>query len=248
MAVMGTIRGLVRKVKRQIRLHGLRKAVCAFCLKFVGRHDWFNVLQVHYAEEVDPSLLDCPPDYSAGFLPPRTLDELARDPAANISAECIRYALAKDDKCFGFVRDGALRAYSWYASTPTRVSPYLRVHFSPNYIYMYRGFTHADHRGRRLFAIGVTRALRHYLAAGYRGMVLYVDAHNLESLKACARMGFRVGGSVFVSRLFGRCFIWATPGCARFGFRIEPVSGAHDAELSAETYRSQRAVTTKPST
>jgi hypothetical protein len=122
------------------------------------------------------------------------------------------------------------------------VSPHLRIHFSPSYIYMYRGFTHDADRGRRLFAIGISRALKHYLGAGYRGMLLYVDAHNLESLKSCARMGFRVSGFVFIAKLFGRYFIYATPGCSRFHFRIEEVSP----EMQPSYMR--RATTTRPST
>jgi hypothetical protein len=223
---MQTIRDLVSEANRRIRRHGVRKAVCAAVLKCLDHYARFNVLQVLYADEVNPSLLECPSDYSGGFLPPRVLDELARDPA--VPAESIRYSLAKGDKCFGFIRDGALRAYSWYAATPTRVSPELRVHFSANYIYMYRAATREADRGRRLFAIGVTRALKHYLAAGYRGMLVYVDAHKLESLKSCARMGFRRCGTIYIAKFLGRHFIWHTAGCAHFRFRIEreDVSGS----------------------
>jgi hypothetical protein len=244
---METLHDHLRRAKRKIDRHGLLKPACAVLLRFVGRRDWFNVLQLHYADEVDPSLLEFPRGYPGRFLAARELMGVVSEPAT-ISVEAMGYALAKGDKCFGFTRDGALRAYSWYASNPTRVSPYLQVHFSPNYIYMYRGYTHDADRGKRLFAIGITHALKHYLAAGYRGMLLYVDTHNLESLRAFARTGFRVCGWIFVARLFGRYFIWATPGCARFGFRIEHASGAYDADLGSETYRSQRAVTTKPST
>jgi len=224
---MESLHDLLHRAKRKIRRHGVLKTACAALLKFLGQRDWFNVLQLHYADEVNPALLEFPHGYSGRFLAPRDLTELARDPAT-IPVEAVNYALAKGDKCFGFVRDGALRAYSWYASNPTRVSPYLQVRFSPNYIYMYRGFTDDADRGKRLFAIGITRALKHYLAAGYRGMLLYVDAHNLESLKSCARMGFRLVGCVYIAKLLGRYFIYTTPDCSRFGVRVEDVSDAYD--------------------
>jgi hypothetical protein len=233
---METLHDLLGRAKRKIRRHGLLKMGCAGLLKFVGRRDWFNVLQLHYADDVDPSLLEFPRGYSGRFLAPRELMELTCHPAATISAEATSYALAKGDKCFGFVREGVLTAYSWYACGPTRVSRHLQVCFSPNYIYMYRGFTQDADRGKRLFAIGITRALKHYLGAGYRGMLLYVDAHNLDSLKSCARMGFRICGSVFIAKLFGRYFIWATPGCARFGFRIEAVT-EHEVPQAGAAYR-----------
>lgn len=185
------------------------------------------MLRVHYAEEVNPSLLQLSPHYAGGFLAPRALEELVRDREAQVSQVFLRYALAKGDKCYGFVHDGALRAYTWYATSPTRVSRDLTVHFKRDYIYMYKGFTHESHRGKRLYPLGMTRALRHYLSAGYKGMLLYVDANNLDSLKSCARMGLRVSGSVYIAKLFGRYFICATPGCARFGFRIEHVSDSN---------------------
>ena len=57
-------------------------------------------------------------------------------------------------------------------------------------------------------------------------MLLYVDANNLDSLKSCARMGFRVFGTVYIATVLGRQFVCLSPGCARFGMRIEDSSGA----------------------
>src|SRR5262249_52507081 len=178
--------------------------------------------------------------YAGSFIGECALEAFVRDPEIALPAEFVRYALGKRDKCFGFVRDGALRAYGWYATTPTRVSPELKMHFAHGYVYMYHAFTHASHRGRRLFPAGMARALRHFRAIGYKGMLLYVDATNLDSLKSCARMGWRVFGTVYVVKLFGRNLIYCSPGCSRYGFSLEEVS---DAARPAA-----RAATTRPST
>jgi hypothetical protein len=221
---MDGIKNLLRKARRKVRHHGLRKVVYAALLKALGHQRWLSVLRCHYLEDINPTFLQPPCRYAGAFLSPRELAGFAGDPEASVSEEFLGYALSKGDKCYGFVDEGALRAYGWYASTPTRMSREFRLHFSRDYIYMYKAFTHESHRGRRLFPFGVTRALKHYRAAGYRGMVLYVDANNLDSLKSCARMGFRVFGTLYVAKLFGRYLIVATPGCARFGFRVEDVS------------------------
>ncbi|HYI85673.1 MAG TPA: hypothetical protein VEX61_01125, partial [Burkholderiales bacterium] len=55
---------------------------------------------------------------------------------------------------------------------------------------------------------------------GYRGIVSYVESTNFDSLKSCLRMGYGVFGSVYVVRVFGRYFAWASPGCDAFGFRV----------------------------
>ena len=223
---MDGIKKLLCKARKKIRHHGVVRAVYAGLLRALGHHRLLQVLRCHYVEKVNPHFLPCPPRYAGGFLSPRALDEFACDAEAALSDEFVRYAVAKGDKCYGFTHEGALRAYGWYASTPTRISKDLRLHFSRDYIYMYKAFTHESHRGRRLFPFGVTRALRHYRAAGYKGMLLYVDANNLASLKSCARMGFRVFGTVYVAKVFGRYLVYSTPGCAGFGIRVEDVSEA----------------------
>src|SRR5213594_2643078 len=84
-------------------------------------------------------------------------------------------ALPKGDECYGFVHGGELAAYGWYARSATSADPGLVLHFAPGYVYIYKGFTHDLHRGKRLHAIGMTRALQHYRSRGLKGMVSYVE-------------------------------------------------------------------------
>jgi hypothetical protein len=234
---MHGIERLVRNARKKLGHHGLRKTFYFALLKALGYHRWLSVLRGHYVEEVDPAFLRHAGRGVGGFLTPQAIGRFTRDPETGITDEFLRYALSKGDKCYAFTDGGSLSAYGWYATTPTRVSPDLRLHFSRDYIYMYRGFTRESHRGRRLFPTGMTRALRHYRAAGYKGMVLYVEANNLDSLKSCARTGLRVFGTVYVAKLFGRYFVYSTPECARFGFRIEDVSGTEGIAAHAATTR-----------
>ncbi|HEY1286709.1 MAG TPA: hypothetical protein VGF58_00175 [Burkholderiales bacterium] len=236
---MDGIERLTRKVRRKVVYHGVRNAVWLALLKGLGCDRWICVLHGHFIDEVDPAFTELAEGYAGSFIGERALEAFICDPEMALSAEFVRYALGKGDKCFGFVRDGALRAYGWYATTPTRVSPELKIHFARGYVYMYHGVTHASHRGRRLFPAGMARALRHFRAIGYKGMLLYVDATNLDSLKSCARMGWRVFGTLYVVRLFGRNLVYRSPGCSRYGFGLEDVSAARPAV---------RAATTKPST
>src|SRR5213592_457335 len=106
------------------------------------------------------------------------------------------------------------------AGTPTRIDGDLCVHFNDAYVYMYKGLTLNAHRGRRLHAIGKTRALAFYRARGYKGLVSYVDGDNLSSLKSNYRMGCVDFGRIWVLRVFGRYLIFRTSGCAGFGFRV----------------------------
>jgi hypothetical protein len=227
----------LRNARKKLVRHGFGRTVYVALLKAMGHNGWLKVLRAFHVEEVNPAFLELPGRYAGGFVTPRALGEFCRDPDIRMSEEAVRHALRKGDKCYGFTQDGSLRAYGWYATTPTRVSRDLRLHFRRDYIYMYRGFTHESHRGMRLFPSGMTRALKHYRAAGYKGMLLYVDADNLDSLKSCARAGLRVFGSVYVVRILGRCYVYSSPGCARFGLRIETESEPlKDAARSAQRF------------
>jgi len=234
---MSGIERLMRKVHRKVLYHGLCNAAWLALLRGLGCDRWVSVLRAHFVEEADPAFLQAPEGYVGGFIAERALEAFARDPETALPPQSARYALAKGDKCFGFVHHGSLVAYGWYATTATRVSPELKIDFAHRYVYMYRGFTHASHRGRRLFPTGMTRALRHFRSVGYKGMLLYVAATNLDSLKSCARMGWRVFGTVYVLKLFRRTRIYCSPGCARYGFRLEDASESMPAAARAATTR-----------
>ena len=79
----------------------------------------------------------------------------------------------------------------------------MTLHFSPEYVYMYKGFTHPNYRGQRLHAIGMNLALQEYLDRGYRGLVSYIESNNFSSLKSAYRVGYRDFGRVAVWKIFG---------------------------------------------
>ena len=85
---------------------------------------------------------------------------------------------------------------------------------------MYKGYTAARHRGHRLHAIGMVRALQHYLTLGYEGLVSYVESNNFSSLRSVYRMGYFDFGTIQVVRLFGRYITRASAGCRDWDFGL----------------------------
>ncbi|HEY6208404.1 MAG TPA: hypothetical protein VIW28_05070 [Gemmatimonadales bacterium] len=161
-----------------------------------------------------------PPGMTADFLDPETVRRMSAEAKYELPPDFLDEALGKGDECYAILQGDELAAYGWYAHTPTQIDSDLCVRFDDAYVYMYKGLTLNAHRGRRLHAIGKTRALAAYQARGYKGLVSYVDGDNLSSLKSNYRMGCVDFGRVWVLRIFGRYLIFRTPGCAAFGFSV----------------------------
>jgi hypothetical protein len=218
---------LVQKLRRRLERHGLWHTLYAISLKSLNSVLVLKILSGVYVERPDASFLSCPENYTAGFLTASELREYASDPQTELSNAFLDEALPRGDQCYA-IRDGRmLAAYGWYSfgSTPLGLSD-LVLNYHPQYVYMYKGFTDTRYRGQRLHAIGMSRALAHYLSSGYKGLVSYVEADNFDSLKSCFRMGYGVFGSIYVTRLCGSYVTFSSPGCKRFLFRLEHAPNA----------------------
>jgi len=212
---------VVHKILRKLRRHGVAATLHLVVMRLLKVFVECKILRAVHIERSNAAFLDFPAQSADGFIGREMLPELAPDPTTEMSNEFVEQALARGDACFA-LRDGnTLAAYGWYSRGPTPVDEDLEVHFSRDYIYMYKGFTDERYRGQRLHAIGMTRALKHYIASGYKGLVSYVDSTNYESLRSCSRMGYAIFGSLYVLKIFGRCLAFSSPGCARLGLHAE---------------------------
>jgi hypothetical protein len=208
-------------IRTMLARHGFWNTLYALALDWIGSIFVLRILRGVYVEAPDPSFLRCHDPYTAGFLPAPELREYTRDPQSELSASFLDQALARGDECYAIREGQTLAAYGWYSfgRTPVGIGD-LVLTFDRRYVYMYKGFTDPRHRGQRLHGIGMTRAMRHYKQNGRKGLVSYVEARNFDSLKSCLRMGYRVFGSVYVTRIFGRYVAFSSPGCRRFDFRL----------------------------
>jgi len=212
-----------RRVRSSVATLGLAQTLHDLGLRAANRVLLIKILRVMAVERVHAGFLICPEPYRPMFLDMKTLRELCRDPANDISEIFLEEALSKGDECYGILAGGTLASYGWYSRRPTRIDPpELELHPGDRYVYMYKGFTHPGHRGRRLHAIGMTLALQHYLAQGFRGLVSYVESNNFSSLNSVFRMGYETFGAVYVLKIFGVYLRHASAGCRRRGVRIEP--------------------------
>jgi hypothetical protein len=201
---------------------GLGGTLHDLALRAANRVVLMKILKCMAIERANPAFAGCPDEYHAMFVSQPLLREFGRNPEYELSDRFLDEALAKGDECFGILQGDLLAAYGWYSTGPTRIDPPdLVLHPGGSHVYMYKGFTHAAHRGRRLHAIGMSLALSEYLRRGFDGLVSYVESNNFASLKSTTRMGYQVFGTIAILEAFGVHVARASAGCRARGVRVE---------------------------
>lgn len=224
---------LFASIRETFHHHGPAPTLADLALWAFNHVVRFKVLRCLHVGVVDPAYLRTSGRYWSGFLDGAVLTQYCLE-EYELSEEFLRTALARGDQCFGILDDGVLANYGWYSNLSTDISEELQIHVDRRYMYMYKGFTHPRYRGQRLFAVGMTMALQHYLARGFKGLVCYVESTNFSSLKSMFRMGYRRIGSIYVVKAFGRYVIHCTRGCRSYGVGLEPAVRRPRQTLSQE--------------
>ena len=180
-----------------------------------------------------------PVGYSCRSLSHTELAHFARDPILELDTTTLCAAWGKQDLCVGVIderdpRQPRLAAYGFYSTLPTAINHRLEVHISGSYAYVYKVFTHPHYRGQRLYSAGIHFAARHYRRRNSRGLVAYIEEHNLASARFFARLGFNSFGRVGAWR--GKRF-FRSAGCQQYGFEVvpvppPPVAGKEDGRLT----------------
>jgi hypothetical protein len=204
--------------KSDFQHFGLSKALYCGSLRVARRAAGVVTLQCVFLPSVTAESLKTKPQYTCRFLTSEELARYAQDPSLELDREFLKLAASKGDRCFAILDGETLASYGWYSTKPTIVDDELSLRFSPEYVYMYKGFTHPSYRGQRLHAVGMGMALNAYLAEGSKGIVSYVEALNLASLKSCYRLGYQDFGKVYV--FHGQKKVFHSQGCERYGFEV----------------------------
>ena len=226
------LRSLQQLVRSDIEQFGVAKTVYDLALRAINRLVFLKIFKAMRLDVVNPDYQEANQRLQWQFFSKSQLQALAENPAHDITREFLREALEKGDECYGALDGQVLASYGWYSDKPTATSDDLTVHYSPEYIYMYKGFTHPDYRGKRLHAIGMNRALHEYLERHYKGLISYVESNNFSSLKSTRRLGYEDVGRVVVLRIGQHLWIRASRSCGKFGFSFAKTRPAAERALS----------------
>ncbi len=215
----------VRRDVRNAGIAGVGLDIAYRALNKVTRFMALTMLSVT-PDTVDTGFLSGDAEHVHRFLSPPQLEALSGDPVYQMPPDFLSQAIAKGDRCYAILHDAVLASYGWYSRQETPVTEDLTLRFSPEWVYMYKGFTRPEYRGQRLHAIGMARAMMEYAKEGRRGIVSFVEANNFSSLKSCYRMGYAKAGTILALKVGRRYLIHVGRGCEPFGFDLRPVAPA----------------------
>jgi hypothetical protein len=170
------------------------------------------------------------PGFEFRFLEPYEVRCFSAEPANELDAAMAERIENGSDFCFAALSVGQLAAYSWFALDGIEPEHAMGVamSFPPDVAYIYKGLTHPDFRGRRLFALVMGLALGALSEHGITKLVSLVEWINWPSRRSCARLGYvDLGARICLG--WGQTLLLRAPKAARelgvrFGKHARPRS------------------------
>lgn len=185
-------------------------------------------------DDIDQTYLGDAPLFSQHACGAAEFSQLADAPSL-ASEAFYEGAIKRGDRCHYLADGEKVASYGWYATEPVPAVDDTWIHYSPAYVYMYKGFTLPEYRGKQLHAYGMAHAATDSRARGYRGLISYVEVQNEGSLRSVARLGYREFGTCIHMRILGRTLTYSSPGCHDYGFRlsISPEPGVRTGSVAS---------------
>ncbi len=138
-----------------------------------------------------------------------------------LTSEYVATALDKRDDCFAVFDGPKCAAFGWYSRRPTVIRDDLVVHFDPEWIYMYHGYTPPEYRGQKLHGMGIVRAMYAYAERGARGMISIAEEVNYRTHNSAYRMGFVDCGKMWRVGVGKLSHIGQSSSCDAYRVRVE---------------------------
>jgi hypothetical protein len=211
----------LRKVSVDLKHHGIFPVAEDIALRGINHVIFLKVFHCMKLDTVKSEFLTPPEGYRGMLLNSEQLSPYAKLSEYELPQAFVDEACAKGDQCYGLFEGDILAAYQWYTTKATDSGwRGIIVNFNDHYVYMYKAFTHPDHRGRRLYPISVTAMLAASLLRGYKGLLCLVESNNFASLKSCYRMGFTDCGRLYAASVSDRFLFHGDSASREFGFRL----------------------------
>jgi hypothetical protein len=138
---------------------------------------------------------------------PDAIDTILRDRASyNVESKhekIFRKALSEGETCFTAWSNGALAFYGWVQFRERRPGGGMRLPLPPSSAFIYRCFTRAEFRGKKIYPAAISNLLPDLAANGIDNVFIDHATNNVPSAKGISRLGATPIGAYWLYR-FGR--------------------------------------------
>ncbi|MDY0108497.1 MAG: hypothetical protein RBT60_00980 [Candidatus Krumholzibacteria bacterium] len=187
---------IMAKFRDSARRYGLRRAAGQYGHKILARAARIKFLHVLWLDR--PHLAAASAEQAAGIevrrLDGAELSRYAQDADLDMQQDFITQALAGGSACLGAFVDGTLAGYAWFGRRDMELYRGSVVAVGDDAAYSYKGLTLPNFRRRRCLTEIMRCAMALPVLPDTTHLVSLVEAANLSSLTACARMGFQRDG------------------------------------------------------
>jgi len=155
------------------------------------------------------------------FIEPNFWDRIMNLEEYWLDEKFLNKAKSKNDMCLGFLDNGHIASYTWYAiETADLLDGELKIKFNNGYVLASRTFTHPNYRGKRLHALGIAQGLKLLSKKKYKGIFGFVEAINFSSLKGISHFGSEVIGKYVFIKVLGNYHTFSIGNNKKYGLEI----------------------------
>jgi GNAT superfamily N-acetyltransferase len=186
-----TIREAPRRMEqKRLGLGGAARHALNKVLVRGGSLSFVHVMELESRRVNVPDLDAC---FRMQFLTPEQVRHFAANTANDLPPDFVQRAERGWDLCYGAIHGDRLASYGWYAlhSVEAEHSAGTALGLPRDMAYLYKGYTHPDFRGQRLYGACMGWALEALEERyGIRRLLAFVYWNNTPSLRSCMRLGY----------------------------------------------------------
>ena len=208
-----------RHVKALVIYWGVSRATLAIVARIL--RPWFLLCEVQ--TRVNSTMQDMPLMPEGIEVKQASKTELLRatlEMPGVLSSEFVESALNRGEICVAAFCNGSIVAFQWASFAETPMRDRLLVRFKSEYRYGHNGYTRLEYRGRRIAQQVMRYCDELCLKRGYTHTIVWVECANYASRMNLARLGNHCVGYFGYLQLFGRYYIFRTPGTKACGFEV----------------------------
>jgi len=205
-------------LRQTFRRHGFLKTIPYAASRLLKQFMVFDVSHLMLQDAREVSVPKHNADVECRFITADEVRVFAKDPNCDIDPSIAERLATGYDFCFGGILDGTLVSYCWLAThsiekehnkdtESSRAG--IALSYPDAYAFRYKGFTHPDYRGRRIYQRVGTEACLAMQELGVRYILSTAEFINYGALKSSYRSGYEYLGLLGVADLYGIRFLKA---------------------------------------